>query len=204
MSCCGQRSNGGGRLICLFSSLILVLITVIIVLPLVWRKRVQEEQDDAVLMKMMQFQDFLVGHGISSRHDLDRYGSPQFKAVEWLTMSVSAASGSSSSIEDSISQYYYDWWFNNDDDETKYTLLGAGENARSSLQVLDRYVLAVLYFSLNGEAWSDTLNFLDAQQHVCDWKKDVLVESENVTMGIADCRNNEFDILVPTAIILGT
>jgi hypothetical protein len=158
------------RVLCIALSLTLVILG--IVLPLVFKRQGQTSQTEA-----MQFQNFLVGRGISSREDLDRYESPQYRAVEWLTTDK----GSRRS-----------WW---------QPILG--ENSYTS-EVLDRYVLAVLFFSLNGGSWSRDLNFL-GETHVCDWKMDMedLVFGSNVTMGVQECRKNEFGLMVPTTIYLG-
>lgn len=68
---------------------------------------------------------------------------------------------------------------------------------------LDRYVLAVLYFSLGGDvSWADSLNFLQSE-HVCSWGKPYKNTLGNdLTFGVHGCRliGDEF---VPISLSLG-
>jgi hypothetical protein len=68
---------------------------------------------------------------------------------------------------------------------------------------LDRYVLAVLYFSLGGDVtWGDSLNFLQPG-HVCNWGNPYKSTMGNdLTFGVLGCRLID-DELVPVGLSLG-
>ncbi|KAL3940898.1 MAG: hypothetical protein SGBAC_004641 [Bacillariaceae sp.] len=53
---------------------------------------------------------------------------------------------------------------------------------------LDRYVLAVLYFALGGDAsWAHSLNFLEPE-HVCKWRKTFKdIQGSELVYGVTDC-----------------
>ncbi len=68
---------------------------------------------------------------------------------------------------------------------------------------LERYVLAVLYFSLGGDTtWGDSLNFLQPG-HVCNWgKPHTNTMGNDLTFGVHGCRQID-DELVPVGLSLG-
>ena len=51
-------------------------------------------------------------------------------------------------------------------------------------QIVDRYVLALLYYSLDGPNWANQYGFLTDDEHVCSWNEN---EEEEV-LGV-DCRD---------------
>lgn len=67
---------------------------------------------------------------------------------------------------------------------------------KSDEDALNRYVLAVLYFSLNGDSWP--VPFL-SDRHVCDWNTQI----NQTLVGVTGCRRQESGIRVPTQIVLG-
>ena len=85
-------------------------------------------------------------------------------------------------------------------------------------ELLDRYLVAVLYFSLNGDKWSKDLPFLQHETHVCEWWTHRTVNDDdgdnrraggwndsNGTIGVTECEEEETgNTMVPTAISLGT
>ena len=76
---------------------------------------------------------------------LDDIASPQYKAMEWLVGWDYQATFSDMNESDEL--------FNQ--------------------RLQNRYALAVLYFSTQGEnSWTDPLNFLSTSRHECDWNGD--------------------------------
>mmetsp|Transcript_27283 Transcript_27283/g.39964 ORF Transcript_27283/g.39964 Transcript_27283/m.39964 type:complete len:409 (+) Transcript_27283:78-1304(+) len=63
-------------------------------------------------------------------------------------------------------------------------------------EITQRYILAVLYYSLGGSDWTVDCDFLSAA-HVCDWF-DIAKDDKNTVMGVTDC--NE-DLKVTTIIL---
>mmetsp|Transcript_48209 Transcript_48209/g.72894 ORF Transcript_48209/g.72894 Transcript_48209/m.72894 type:complete len:410 (-) Transcript_48209:158-1387(-) len=63
-------------------------------------------------------------------------------------------------------------------------------------EITQRYILAVLYYSLGGSDWTVDCDFLSAA-HVCDWF-DIAKDDKNTVMGVTDC--NE-DLKVTTIVI---
>lgn len=130
----------------------------------------RRHQAQTVDLRRLHLVDFLAQLGISTRHDLESYGSPQYRAVEWLTST---------------------------------TIRPWGWTTRKSkdLVLLDRYVLAVLYYSLGGDQWQDKWNFMSLE-HVCEWKSSSAANDNDTVQGVSDCQPNENGVLVPTGITL--
>jgi hypothetical protein len=150
-----------------------------VILPLYLRRTQQDLQ-----LKTLHVVDFLIAHDISSREDLERYGSPQYRAAKWIS-------------EDQVRQQQHSWW-----------PIGGWYSVFPD--VLDRYIIAVLYFSLGGgEVWPEELNFM-TPQHICTWNtkrqplpsngSDIIMPS---SLGVHECQEDEFGTLVPTGIALG-
>ena len=77
--------------------------------------------------------------------------SPQFHALDWLTMN------------DTINILELD-------DGSPY---GVYANTTTIIQrLVERYALAVFYFSLDGLEWMDQMSFL-SENHVCDWTSSI-------------------------------
>jgi hypothetical protein len=75
-----------------------------------------------------------------------------------------------------------------------------------------RYVLAVLYFELDGRQWVHQLNFLSGN-HICTWFEEFRIisagdddfEKDNIVMfGIHGCKKGDLDILYPHTLYLRT
>ncbi len=124
------------------------LIVAILVPWLFLRQKQTSEQ------QLLHFIDYLAGHGISSREDLERYDSAQFRAAAWSVQ-----------------------WKSDED-------------------ALNRYVLAVLYFALNGESWP--MPFL-SDRHLCEWKTKV----NETVLGVTACQLENTGLRGPTGLALG-
>lgn len=83
------------------------------------------KQHDLLKQQTLHVVDFLVSHGISTREDLESLGSAQYRAAQWISKDASDQVGRRRS------------W-------------SGGRNDPVSLDLIDRYVVAVLYFSLGG------------------------------------------------------
>jgi hypothetical protein len=121
---------------------------------------------------------FLVRNRLSMLSDLQDESSPQHKAAKWIA--------NKDGMRLAIPQ----------------PLL-----ASSSLSFIERYVLAVFYYSTNGPEWTHQLNFMTGE-HVCTWYDTVPIDDDSsnvgadyVTLGIHACKlvDNE---LVPIALFL--
>jgi hypothetical protein len=154
------------------------------------------------------FQEFLVQRGISLRNDLDRDDSPQSRAIEWMT---------GPDHEPPFPPPPPDpWW-------KKMLRFGTHHDNPSpqgefvSQELVDRYIVTVLYFALNGDSWAtDHPLFLQEETHICNWWTTVEGDEHHhgwgwnndddvtMTMGVTDCESQDDGTMVPTAISLGT
>lgn len=120
---------------------------------------------------------YLIEKGISRSVDLFNKTSPQYIAAQWL----SHKDGMRMEVPDIYSSYH--------------------------LSYVERYTLAVFYFALGGEDWTNQLNFL-TDTHVCTWYQDFRIDTnsdnldgEFMSLGIHACQRIEGE-LVPKSIYL--
>ena len=108
---------------------------------------------------------FLFNHEISSAHDLYEESSPQYKAVEWIAM--------------------------HDPEQLPVpsTTTAGAANSEHHFHFVQRYVLAVLYFALDGEGWNNDLHFT-SNLHECSWyERQIDRDGEVYAMGVT-CDSN--------------
>jgi hypothetical protein len=99
--------------------------------------------------------DSLADHGISQRALLEDPSSVQYRAAHWIAV---------------------------EDLERVHIPVNLDEN---SFQFVQRYVLAVLYFALNGSKWNNPLNFV-SDLHECSWYKTIPNDSgELLAVGVS-------------------
>lgn len=112
---------------------------------------------------------FLRSYGVSNKDHLDATGTPQNQAAIWMA----------------------------DHDALQYTVptAPAGDDYISFVQ---RYVLAVLYFSTGGHQWKNQNFFLD-KEHECAWfTRDELTDGEVIALGVSCNTNLEVsELLMP-------
>ena len=89
--------------------------------------------------------DWLESHNISSRHDLQMEETPQYQAAVWLA-------------DQDLQQ----------NDIPLFPVHNDEGDALHYEQFLQRYVLATLYYALDGEKWTRDLSFL-TEDHACGW-----------------------------------
>ena len=217
------RYDFGQRRFCLSCSLLLVMAALILlfVLPFL-RTGVRDEPRPLHessssrlhwrITDRVAFQEFLVQRGISLRNDLDRDDSPQSQAIEWMTSPDNEPPFPPSPPPDP-------WW-------KKMLRFGTHHDNPSprgeflSQELVDRYIVTVLYFALNGDSWAtDHPLFLQEETHICNWWSHTNGTAEGdehrhgwgwneddvtMTMGVTDCESQEDGTMVPTAISLGT
>ena len=111
---------------------------------------------------------FLTRHTISHRNHLDDLTSPQYQAAVW--------------IADHDALVY----------EVPYTHLDD-----TYLDFVQRYTLAVLYFSMNGHDWVNQCLFLD-KVHACAWyTTDTLNDGKEVALGVScNDRGEVYELLM--------
>jgi hypothetical protein len=102
--------------------------------------------------------EWLDNCNISDRAQLGTAGSPQFQASLWMADVDALQYNVPSSARDGnevkgLQQQQND---------------GGEEEGEEEEQFLQRYVLAVLYFALQGPTWTNQLKFLSSE-HVCGW-----------------------------------
>ena len=89
--------------------------------------------------KLGQVKELLVRHVVSNSDDLNTMGSPQWNAMHWITLV----------------------------DEAQLQL--PDENDQDAVyKYVQRYVMALLYYATNGQAWEHGLHWLGSKG-ICDW-----------------------------------
>jgi hypothetical protein len=119
--------------------------------------------------------DYLVATGVSSRESLTAGGSPQSMAANWLA---------------------------NLDGKNLKLPIGGG-SSKEGYKYVSRYVLALLWYGLNGSSWLNHYGFLSSNDE-CYWNSPVPISSSvgiDFVPGGAYC---DRDSLKVTAIHLGT
>lgn len=120
----------------------LLILLIIVVIVVVVRKRAASPTSSPVSeeqrRKFNYFVEFLSESGVTSVHHLITTGTPQNNALMWLSRDDTALPTSNPT------------------------------NLFTDFRFVQRYVLAVLYFALNGSEWKDKANFL-APEHECAW-----------------------------------
>ena len=108
--------------------------------------------------RMGQTISYLVSSGAAKQNDLDDNESPQGKAASWIA------------IDD---QYQMD--------------IPSPETDAIRTRFIERWTLAVLYYSSGGPAWNYNLNFLQPIDH-CDWSELFIDDTGSfITMGVTQC-----------------
>jgi hypothetical protein len=123
--------------------------------------------------------DFLTRNNLSNLKGFQDTSSPQYLAAQWL------AHGDKANLAVPISF--------------------ASSHANT---FIERYALAVVYYSLGGPQWTHQLNFL-SEDHVCTWYEDFdvvndefdLFSGDFISLGIHGCKRVNDD-LVPFSIFL--
>lgn len=85
--------------------------------------------------------NFLQTFGVSDPDALSRQGSPQYEAALWMA----------------------------DQDNLQYDIPTHDQDSLLYTRFIQRYTLAVFYFSLGGKGWLNSLNFLDPDRDECFW-----------------------------------
>jgi len=130
-------------------------------------------------MNQQQRRDYLItriGPFVVPR---DFVGNPEmyFVAdVEELDANSNSIAGNNNNNNNSTFRYQYqfrnaalDWMATNEDLE-RTTTTGVVSSTTSVRMLVERYALAVLYFSTGGnQTWTDSLSFLASNKTVCDW-----------------------------------
>ncbi|KAL3926991.1 MAG: hypothetical protein SGBAC_013261, partial [Bacillariaceae sp.] len=99
---------------------------------------------------------------------IDPFG---FNREQFLFQVATEASSASSLLDDTTAQYRAFQWMVNDDDPSildPIANLGKGNDIAFYEKVIDRYNMALLYFSTGGPNWRNQYNLLAATS-VCDW-----------------------------------
>lgn len=103
---------------------------------------------------------------ISYVDDMETQGTPQYNAIEWL-----------------INDDYYGSDIPSDPNDYKL-----------SYQFCQRYILAVVYYALDGPNWDKQCNFLSSTKSVCNWNMELKKDKEKMdTYGI-ECSNGGEEI----------
>ena len=136
----------------------LVLLLAVLIPVLTIDKNVRDEVERVVRpSRQNQVVEYLSSRGVSSHASLTRAGSPQQLAAKWIA------------DEDAF-------FFQMPDTETT-------KNNR----FIERYALAVLYYSTDGPNWADHLNFLEPIDH-CGWYQTFFTSSAQIfRLGVNGC-----------------
>ena len=143
-----------------FLSLALLIVVICIVVPVSVVLTSNNNNDDEktttpINWTKEQIQDILFP-SISSTDSLDDPNSPQSQALNWMTTPQSDDEGGGSngaSIVTSPDAKSVEW------------------------RIIQRYALAVLYYSTNGNEWKNQYGYLDVNKHECDWGGDNMLNN---------------------------
>ena len=95
----------------------------------------------------------------------DSTGNPALfasqQALKEFLASISPDQGTALDQAGSPQRLAFEWLWDDGSDQMKMTY--------SELEIMQRYVLATLYYATNGAGWNDPLGFLSPQQPVCEW-----------------------------------
>ena len=94
--------------------------------------------------------EYLLHYKVSSQESLKDPNSPQYMAFQWLVHT----------------------------DRNPWQVPTAKKTARDGYVFTARYVLAVLYYALDGSQWTHSLNFL-SDDDICDWHESILDHKGN-------------------------
>lgn len=98
--------------------------------------------------------DVLADTGISKRELLEDPSSAQYRAARWIAA-----------------------------EDLEQVDIPINENQPAPFEFVQRYVLAVLYFTLNGSNWNDPLNFV-SDLHECSWYETIPDESTGELLAV--------------------
>jgi len=90
--------------------------------------------------RMSQISHFLVDRSISTHESLKAKSSPQYKAAHWLATV----------------------------DTEALPIPSPSETSTHSDRLIQRYLLSLLYYSMGGDEWTNSLKFL-SENHECGW-----------------------------------
>lgn len=110
-----------------------------------------------VTNRMTATKEFLTQNNYATNEKLSNPSTPQYKAALWIA--------------------------NEDQDNLDIPVNTVGS---ASNRFLQRYVLAVLYYSLGGDEWTQSFNFLSSN-HECSWNEEMKDENNEVFAVGASC-----------------
>ena len=166
-----RLQKGGTRLLtrqnCCKAVTILVAATVVgILLSLLLQSLRTNEMDQETDPYVVYLREGLLRQSVSTRKQLYDETSSQYKAVTWLAFDD----------EYSASILNFNW---NNTNETD-TAITATEELLPT-EIVDRYVLAVLFFATNGDNWTYNEFFLLHNESMCEWQF-ITCDSRNVSI----------------------
>jgi hypothetical protein len=152
---------------------VLVVMVTIIVVPLVLTKNDHDDDDGSSgsVSRIPAVADYLEALAISQKSDMRREGSPQNRALKWIA------------DDDDYQLALPD---KPRDESIRFRQLQGPPATRNPF--VERYSLAVFYYSLGGPKWNYQLKFLDPIDH-CDWYGNFYgTDGSILRFGVIDCK----------------
>jgi len=148
---------------------ILVIISIIVFNRIFVKKRSASLSNDPESGGTTQAKNIF--EEISSIADLETFGSPQQRAYDWMINVDTYMKKRAKKIPESLT-----------DD--------------GGVELKTRYILAVLYFALNGENWKEDFNFLTSSVDACLWHAEYFdfIEDDTFYRG-ASCNPTTYEIV---------
>jgi len=162
--------------ICYLTAIVLLLLTLIAALNIAKQRQIPL-QERGVLNTLPKIEAYI--KSMSTPSQFLNKNSPQSRAFQWI-------------IEEHVEEVV--------EEAEKEAIIIINDNIVESKEILrQRYVLAVLYYSLNGDNWNKNDNWLSTTLSVCDWytSGDENICSDDGLIQILQLENNNLQGTLP-------
>lgn len=101
--------------------------------------------------------------------------SPLLSKRDQLMLALEPISGISALTDNATHAYMAFHWLSNNDTFLDGILM---ETSNSAAAIVQRYIMTLLYYSFDGNGWTERWNFLTPDMHECDWASPLLNDTD--------------------------